>query len=459
MRKIARFMRDRIEGAVFLFLFIPWILLAIPCSVLGRSGHVFFASIHRWASRMVKGLSGFRADSWVLWKYEQKRDIWFHILVMELFAALNLARRESFSTELPPNARVLVLKLAHFGDALHILPMLNGLHRARRDVRIDLVVGPWCSFLAEKAQAVSSTFEYVPRYTLFNRGQRARIRSFWDELRFLFHLRRQRYDLLISTSTTNLPELLLIQGTAARLWLGCSTRLTQEYSELPAKLVPYDSRMYEAERVCSLLELIGVKIPKGEQSLVFPISAQTEDWALARKREWLQGLSRPLIAISPGAGWLGKIWPAECFVELIRCLHDRLNALVVLLGAPSEREVTGAIAMGAGPGSVDLGGQTSLDQLAAIIAQADLFVGNDSGPMHVAAAMRTPSVVLFGPTVASKWAPRGPQFRVLQSDFDCSRCISWHPLTTCTQANACMKEIKVETVYSAAAELLALYRN
>lgn len=451
-KRTAIFIRDRLEGVLFLLLFPLWLLIAAPAAAFGRTGRELSFALRRWQKRIGRGLTGFRSDSWVSWKLERKRDIWFHFLITEFFAALNLARRRALQREIPPAGRVLVVKLAHFGDALHVLPMLRGLHMQRPDLQIDLLVGPWCKFLGGKTDGVQNLFTYTPRYTLFNRGQKSGTRSFLREIAFLFALRRRRYDLVISTSTTTLPELLLIQALGPEQWIGCSTAMAGRYPEVPGHLTPYDARMYESDRVCRLLEPVRITVSKTH--LLYPLSEERVAWGREQRKNWLGGNHSFLVAISPGAGWPGKQWILDRFSAVAKILRDQYSAVIVLLGTPAERDLTAKIAADMGRGVMNLGGKTTLDELAAVIASADLFIGNDSGPMHLAAAFDTPSISLFGPTIASKWAPRGAQHRFIQKDYPCTGCWSWHSSAKCIHDGACMKLIEVAEVVECAAALL-----
>jgi ADP-heptose:LPS heptosyltransferase len=94
-----------------------------------------------------------------------------------------------------------------------------------------------------------------------------------------------------------------------------------------------------------------------------------------------------------------------------------------------------------------------------LIKTADLLVCNDSGPLHLAAAFETPSVALFGPTVASKWQPPGPQHKMIQKSGFCEGCVGWHPAARCLHDGACMKSITMDEVSAVVAHLLSRKRE
>ena len=161
----------------------------------------------------------------------------------------------------------------------------------------------------------------------------------------------------------------------------------------------------------------------------------------------------PLAVLVPGAGWPGKQWPAEWFAAIGDRLRREAGFAVVLAGSAGEAELCRSVAARMREPAASLAGKTSLAQLAALLAQAGLFVGNDSGPMHLAACFQIPSVVCFGPTIASKWAPRHARARVLQHE-DCAGCVSWHFRASCLHGNRCMKSIAADEVWTAISAVL-----
>lgn len=117
----------------------------------------------------------------------------------------------------------------------------------------------------------------------------------------------------------------------------------------------------------------------------------------------------PLIGLGPTANWAGKIWPADRFVALGEALTARLpGARIVVFGGPGagERDAASPL-LAAFPGAIDLVGKQTLSEAAACLARCTLFIGNDSGLMHLAASAGTPTLGLFGPTPASEYAPAG----------------------------------------------------
>jgi ADP-heptose:LPS heptosyltransferase len=434
-----RLLRNLFESVVMGLLFGPWLVIAIVSWLYGRlvrralPKRSFRSALRRWLLWLRKGLRPYREVWWPLPKYESYGIFWYHFVVVEWFSALNLSGMRRRNRE-----AYLVVKLAHIGDAMHIGPMLRMLARHRPSAKIDLLVGPWCADLAKRWNMPGRLWEYTPRLHLFHRGNRRTVRSIWSEWTFLWQLRRVRYSCCLSTSTLSMSELMLIVAAAPSSWVGASNPIAAYYREIPDDTEPYHSRQYEADRVAGLLHHLDMVTTKVLPD--YPIHEDERMWAASI---WQNARQR--VVIAPGAGWPGKMWPAERFGEVAQSIAQREHVQIVLTGAPDEKSLANAI-VSACPSVINLMGETSMGQTAALIATASLFLGNDSGPLHLAASFGTPSITLFGPTVASKWHPPGQQHQMIQKSGFCDGCVGWHPAASCLHGGACMKAISVDEV-------------
>jgi len=157
------------------------------------------------------------------------------------------------------------------------------------------------------------------------------------------------------------------------------------------------------------------------------------------------------IAFAPGAAYgSAKCWPAERFAELADRLIVRFDADVILFGAPSERDIAERISSGMRCRAVNLAGQTSIAELSAYFSACDLFIGNDSGAMHVAAGAGVPVVAIFGSTDPDGTAPLTLRRTLVREAPSCSPCFLRH----CPVDHRCMTRLEVEAVESAAARWL-----
>jgi heptosyltransferase II len=162
------------------------------------------------------------------------------------------------------------------------------------------------------------------------------------------------------------------------------------------------------------------------------------------------------IAFAPGAAYgSAKCWPAERFAELADRLIVCFDADVILFGAPSECDIAERIASGMRCRAVNLAGQTSIAELSAYFSACDLFIGNDSGAMHVAAGAGVPVVAIFGSTDPDGTAPLTPRRTLVRHAPSCSPCFLRH----CPVDHRCMTRIEVNVVENAAALCLEKFRR
>jgi len=166
----------------------------------------------------------------------------------------------------------------------------------------------------------------------------------------------------------------------------------------------------------------------------------------------LDGSRLALLAPAAAFAWT-KRWPAERFGELARGLHDRGFSTAFVVGS-NEEEIGARAAQASQVSAPVLGASLDPVELAALIARARVLIGNDSGPMHLAGAVGTPVVALFGPTDPGRTAPSGSPTRILDRYVFCSPCY----LKVCPYGHECMKEITVDDALTAVEELVSSAR-
>ena len=161
--------------------------------------------------------------------------------------------------------------------------------------------------------------------------------------------------------------------------------------------------------------------------------------------------SQSIVLLQPGARFWFKAWPPERFAELADRLTSQYGCQVLIGGSRQESDLAEQIRQMAKSRPIIMAGRTTIKQFAAIAKKSALFVGSDSGAMHIASAVGTPVVALFGPSSPREWGPRGGPVEVLYKDLDCRSC--FHP--TCTRGEEnCMRLITVHEVFAAAQRLL-----
>jgi len=169
-------------------------------------------------------------------------------------------------------------------------------------------------------------------------------------------------------------------------------------------------------------------------------------------RQYVAKLAPPRYAVlSPGTNWATKRWPPEHFAALARPLRERFGLDSVVAGGPGDTALGKQIVAEAGTNVVDLTGRTNLRQLVALLERAELVVANDSGPMHIAAALNRPLVAPYGPTSPASTGPWGHYDSVIRLDLPCSPCYS----RTCSH-QSCLKWLGAEAVLRAAEDQLRI---
>ena len=161
--------------------------------------------------------------------------------------------------------------------------------------------------------------------------------------------------------------------------------------------------------------------------------------------------SQSIVILQPGARYWFKAWPPERFAELADHLTSRYGCQVLIGGSDQDIDLAQQIRQMAKSRPIIMAGRTTIKQFAAIAKKSALFVGSDSGAMHIASAVGTPVVGLFGPSSPREWGPRGGPVEVVYKEIDCRSC--FHPICARGEEN-CMRLIAVHEVCAAAQRLL-----
>lgn len=340
--------------------------------------------------------------------------------------------------------RILVIKPCCLGDVLMATPALRALHLAFPGASIDVAVTAWAAPGLDGNPRVRRLVRYPDRATP------------QAVLRLGLRLRRERYQLGIGLDRSPVVNLLLwLAGIPVRAGIDSQRRgvlLTHRARPRPGQ--------HETELYLEVLGQVSIE-PQG----LHPEYELSPDAREAAQRK-LAGLGiqdaapalvviHPGGAVNPGTTMLSKRWPPERYAALIDRLATEWGATVVLTGNASDRAAVEAVKRAARSSVYDLCEQLSLPELAALCAEAQLFVGNDSGVSHLAAAVGTPTVTIFGPTSPLQYRPLGPRSRV------CAPEASWRLPTGVDLRRGQravpaldIRQVTVDEVYDACALLL-----
>lgn len=346
------------------------------------------------------------------------------------------------SVEIPlknPVTRLLLIKPSSLGDIVHALPTFAALRTRFPQAEMSwLVKAQWSGMLA-RVQGLDRIWRVGPGLS--------------DWMSTIHQLRAHQFDLVVDLQG------LFRSGAAA--WLtGCDTRIGFANAREGSPLC-YTHRvsvptpdMHAVDRYLLVATALGCVVDEAAATTcpIVPSAADREAVQGLLQRHGLQG-KQPWVTMSVSARWTTKRWPLASFVSVAQQLK-RDGLPVVVIGSASDRAETQAVATQSG--AVDLSGQTGLELLPTVLQAAACFVTNDSGPMHVAAAMGTPVVALFGPTSEVRTGPYGARHHVLTAPVPCRPCFS----RTCRHnvPLECLTAITPDSVVQAVRESLSVVR-
>jgi heptosyltransferase-3 len=319
--------------------------------------------------------------------------------------------------------RALVTKLRHHGDVLLTSPVFTALARAAPGIAIDALVYRETAPMLAHHPAIEQVHSIDRDWK--RQGLVTQVREEW---RLYRQLRARRYDLLIHLTEhprgLTLAHLLRPRWAVTRERPGRARAWHRAFTHFYR--VPLHTERHMVEQNLDALRRIGIYPADGDRRLVLKPGADAER-KIAALLASHQLAPSGFVQVHPGSRWLFKCWPAEQTAALIESIVAR-GLPVVVTGAADEREralvaaVLAALRPDTRTRTVDLTGTLSLSELAALTGAARAFAGVDSAPMHIAAAMGTPTLALFGPSSEVAWGPwRVPQ-RVIVSGHSCRPC-------------------------------------
>jgi len=349
--------------------------------------------------------------------------------------------------------RILIMRVGAFGDILMGTPLLAALRSAYPNAHLTWIVEH------SQVDAINAN-PYIDELIVWDgsywkRMVRLGLYLAWlaRALRFQRELRARRYDVFISFQPEEWP--LLLRGVGAPTAIGVFDTF-RRYSR--ARHTSRNTRLYThayahphlpAHRIDQyLLPLDALGLPSSVPKLMsIGFTSQDRDNVQAFLQRAGCADTEKVIVLAPMTTWPSKCWPAERYAELGDLLGRRAGRKVVLVGAGRERESIAAIAAQMTAPPIVAAGDLSFRRMAALLTRAQLVVSGDTGPMHVAAAVGTPFVALFGPTSAAWYGPQDARGAALSHQKFCPNTGDDHL--------RCLRLITVDEAWHAAERLLA----
>lgn len=332
---------------------------------------------------------------------------------------------------IPSPSRVVLIRASRIGDFVCATPAFRALRHALPRAEITLVGLPFVEELVDRSP-------HLDRFVRFP-GFPGMAEQFFDPelaIEFFARMQAERFDLAIQ-----------MHGSGANsnpFTLLCGARATAGFvraGDPPGRLdaaFPYPASGHEVDRLLALCDFLGA--PRYGDETEFPL--QPADHAIADAL--LHGSKRPLIGVHAGTRDAIKRWKPERFAALASELSSRRGGTVIFIGGDEER----AVVQGMIPASIpclDLTGRTSLGVLGAVMVRLSVLVTNDSGPAHIAYALHTPTVTVFGGTSPLQWGSRGGPHRIVAHHVPCCPC----ELASCPIGYPCLEHVSMEMVLEA----------
>jgi 3-deoxy-D-manno-octulosonic-acid transferase/heptosyltransferase-1 len=346
---------------------------------------------------------------------------------------------------------ILIVKLSAIGDVIHALPSLTALRKLYPDAHITWVI---------EGAAADLIIGHPDLDRVLVSGRKAWLEDLrWGKIwqashslrMFVRQLRDRHYDIVIDFhGLFKSAVIVALSGGERKIGYGSIQELSGLFYN---ERIPEDMYKHAVDRYLDFIRYLNgnAELPDPVQFRI-PVDSANRRRVKALLTEHGLDSNQPFVAVNPLALWETKLWSEEKFAQLSDRIIHELGIPVVLTGARSED--TGTILRKMRHVPADLGAKTSLRDLAALYERASVLVTTDSGPMHIAAAMGTPVIALFGPTDPRRTGPYGEGHMVIRKDLACSPCFKKECPT-----RECLEAIRVEEVFAAVKESLSTGRQ
>ena len=327
--------------------------------------------------------------------------------------------------------RILLIRLSSLGDVVLTTPVIRAIRAHFPNAYIAMLV-------AKQSADVLRQNPHLNEIIQFNRF--AKDKDTGEMLRIIRILRQRKFGLTFDFQRKFRTELLMfLSGASERVGKGrlCTTR------------VPERDNKHATEHYFDLLHATGIPA-ENRQLELFLTESERADVYHAFEEAGIAEMQLK-VGLFPGAGWKLREWMPERFAAIGDKLVRHFNAQVIIFGGPKEVDLVHTVSKLMNEPATPFAGKLHIRQLAACIERCNLFLTNDTGPMHIAAAVRTPTVALFGPGNHIRFQPFGNLHTIIRYDVPCSPCKQF---TDKCKDNICMKQITVDEVWDSICQMI-----
>ncbi|MBL7151183.1 MAG: lipopolysaccharide heptosyltransferase II [Candidatus Omnitrophica bacterium] len=337
--------------------------------------------------------------------------------------------------------RILVVRTDRIGDVLLSTPVIKALREAYPDAYIAMMVSAYARDIAEGNPWLDEVIIY---------DKDARHKGWFGSLKFACSLKKRKFDLALILHPTNRVHLVTFFAAIPRR-IGYDRKLGMLLTDRIKHRKQFGEK-HELEYNFDLLKALGIR--PAAKDLFMPIKPESEEWAKEILRESGIKEEDQILIIHPGASCPSKIWPNERFAEVADRLVQEYKFKVLIIAGPKDIARAQVVIKKMKTPALNLAGRSSVSQLASILKKCRLFISNDSGPVHIASAVGTPVISIFGRSQAGlsprRWGPLGAKDKALHKDVGCIECLAHN----CVREFTCLKAITVDDVLQAAELIL-----
>lgn len=329
---------------------------------------------------------------------------------------------------------ILLIKLRYIGDVVLCTPLLPVFRKHFPKANITFLVNPGTTEVLKGNPYLNDVWELPSQ-------------SWWQQLTFIRKVRKRKFDAVLDLTDGDRSAFLAwMTGAPVRLGFNRDQRWR---GKLYSNVLPSDyGSMHMVDYHQQALAGLGIHEPVGDPNVFVDSQGTSEN---EKMDSLFSGNGQRLVLLHPAARYDFKAWPLERFAALADWLSEQ-SLRVALIGSSQDILLGQQILNLTKHRPMNLIGTTHLSQLAALMKRSTLFVGNDGGPMHMAAAVGCPVVGLFGPSDPAVWGPRGSSMKVIYKGLNCEECF----YSGCSRGEeGCMRQISIEEVCQAAQTLLA----
>jgi heptosyltransferase-1 len=327
---------------------------------------------------------------------------------------------------------ILIVKLSAIGDVIHALPVAHALKQTYPDARITWVV-------EKPAYDLLTNNPDIDEIIIFDKPKFKSLTGLLSNgYTFSKLLKSHHFDLAIDLQGLFKSAAISYLSGAPKRLVYCNARELSD--KIGQRICGNHEHGHVVDRYLDVAQHLGCKIDQVQ----FPMNITEIEVQKAEAIAHHAGLrlENPYVVLAPGTNWPSKCWPTTHFAKLADQLYDN-NMIPVIIGGPNDKRLAEEIIANTKIPPVDLIGKTSLKQLAHIIKKSQAFVGGDTGPMHLAVAVGTRVVTMFGPTDPNRNGPYGENHSILTPDVPCICC--WK--RQCTKTPMCLETINADVVY------------